>query len=104
MCSIRNLGDSQLAVQGGWGGGKASLQKNIFWPFEPQFGLKIRGGGVLGPSPGSATVLLQQIILHMVHVVKSACTRSRRVLPHPADWVNYRTVTKSTKASPWMET
>ena len=35
------------------------LQKTFFWPFGPQFGLKIKGGGMpvpLGPSPGSATV------------------------------------------------
>ena len=33
--------------------------KNIFWPFGPQFGLKIRGGGVdpPGPSPGYAVML-----------------------------------------------
>ena len=31
---------------------------NFFWPFGPQFGLKIRGRGpdLPGPSPGSATV------------------------------------------------
>ena len=27
----------------------------MFWPFRPQFGLKIRGAGPPGPSPGSAT-------------------------------------------------
>ena len=61
-------------------------KKKVFWPCEPQFGLKI-GGVPPGPSPGSATVLVQQIILHVVYVVKSACTRSRQVLPYPADWV-----------------
>ena len=35
-----------------WGAG---LQKKYFWPFGPQFGLKIRGGGHLGHSAGSAT-------------------------------------------------
>ena len=40
---------------GGVGGG---LQKILFRPFKPHFGLKIRGGGgagPLGPFPGSAT-------------------------------------------------
>ena len=35
------------------------VSKNLFWPFMPQFGLKIRGGGNLGSlghSHGSATV------------------------------------------------
>ena len=40
-----------------WGGGRS--QKNFFRPFEPQFGLKIRGAAPPGPSPGSATVLLK---------------------------------------------
>ena len=26
-----------------WGGGVAGLQKNFFWLFGPQFGLKIKG-------------------------------------------------------------
>ena len=34
-----------------WGGG-GSLKKTFFWPFGPQFGLKIRGGR---PSLGAAT-------------------------------------------------
>ena len=38
------------------GGGEACLPKEFFWPFGPQFGPKIRGGGV-GPSPGFATVI-----------------------------------------------
>ena len=43
----------------GGGGGRerrwgAGLQKKYFWPFGPQFGLKIRGGH-LGHSAGSAT-------------------------------------------------
>ena len=40
----------------GVGGG---LKKHFFPPFGPQFGLKIKGEGALGPhcpSPGSATV------------------------------------------------
>jgi len=38
----------------GWGG-DSGLPKNFFWPFGPQFGLKIRGEGGGGPSPGSVT-------------------------------------------------
>ena len=43
------------------GGGGGGHPPNFFWPFEPQFGLKIGvgGGGVgplPGPFPGSATV------------------------------------------------
>ena len=30
-------------------------KKNFFLAFGPQFGLKLRGEGVAGPSPGSAT-------------------------------------------------
>ena len=37
------------------------LRANIFWPFGPQFGLKISAGGggegAAGPSPGSAPAL-----------------------------------------------
>ena len=40
---------------GGGGGGGGRSPKTIFWPFGPQFGLKIRGGG---PYPGSATAKL----------------------------------------------
>ena len=48
--------DPDLEIRDGGGGG--SLQKKIFPPFGPQFGLKLRGGsGPSGPSPGSATVL-----------------------------------------------
>ena len=39
--------DPDLEIrEGGRGeGGEGGLQKNIFWPFRPQFGLKITGGG-----------------------------------------------------------
>ena len=40
-------------MDGGAGGG-SGLPKNIFWPFGPQFGLKIRREGG-GPSLGSVT-------------------------------------------------
>ena len=36
--------DTDLEIKGG-GGGVARSPKNSFWPFRPQFGLKIRGGG-----------------------------------------------------------
>ena len=32
------------AGRGAGGGGGAAVFKKIFWPFGPQFGLKIRGG------------------------------------------------------------
>ena len=57
--------DPDLEI-GAWGGGEAGLPQKFFWPFRPQFGLKIRGG--LSPSPRSATVLVQQIELQVVHV------------------------------------
>ena len=45
-----------LVVRDEGGGGGRSLTK-IFWPFGPQFGLKIRGEpGPPGPSLASATV------------------------------------------------
>ena len=42
-----------LEIKGGGGGGVGvgAVSKKIFPPFEPQFGLKIKGG----TSPGSAT-------------------------------------------------
>ena len=52
--------DTDLEIRGGGHpeGGPVS-KKKFFWPFGPEFGLKIRaGGGVAGapgPLPGSAT-------------------------------------------------
>ena len=58
---------------GGGGGWRSSrplvkrgvVSKNIFRPLEPQFGLKIRGGGggdsEPGPSPGSSTDLCSRV-------------------------------------------
>ena len=44
--------DPDLEIKGGGGGvGVWAVSKKIFPPFEPQFGLKIKGG----TSPGSAT-------------------------------------------------
>ena len=34
--------DTDLEIKGG---GESWSPKNSFWPFRPQFGLKIRGGG-----------------------------------------------------------
>ena len=33
-----------------WGGAGVGLQKIFFWPFRPQFGLKIRGATPPAPS------------------------------------------------------
>ena len=49
---IRRRSSRPLDRQGGGGG----LQNKFFWPFGPPFGLKIRGAGLPGPSPESATV------------------------------------------------
>ena len=49
--------DPDLEIKGG-GGGAVWCPKNFFQRFEPQFGLKIRGAGLPGPSPGSATAML----------------------------------------------
>ena len=44
------VGHPDPEIRGGPG-----LQKNVLWPFRPQFGIKIsRGGDLLGPSPGFA--------------------------------------------------
>ena len=48
--------DPDLQIGGQGGGG---LKTKMFWPFGPHFGLKKGvGGGHLGPSPGSATVMI----------------------------------------------
>ena len=54
--------DPDLEIR--WGGGSSRpLEKGgrspqiFFQPFAPQFGLEIRGGGLLGPSPGSVTAM-----------------------------------------------
>ena len=44
--------DLEMTGGGGWGGGVRSPKK-FFWPFGPQFGLKMRGWA--GASPQSAT-------------------------------------------------
>ena len=60
----KTVPDPDLEIRGGrqssrplGKGGGGDLQKTFFWPFGPQFGLKLRGGGAgpLGPFPGSAT-------------------------------------------------
>ena len=48
---IRGGSHPEPLIRGGGG-----LQKKFFWPFGPQFGLKIGGDPApLGPSPGSTT-------------------------------------------------
>ena len=57
-----SVADRDLQIRGRGGhpdpeirGGGGGLKKNLFRPFGPQFGLKIRGaGGPPGTSPGSA--------------------------------------------------
>ena len=54
------VADPDLLIKrgGGEGGGGRGLQKISFQPFEPQFGLKIRGEAAPpGPSHGTATGL-----------------------------------------------
>ena len=66
--------DLQIRERGGGGGhpdpeirGRGpGLQKNIFGPFGPHLGLKIRGGGE-GASPGISTVFL--VTLNLVRRV-----------------------------------
>ena len=43
--------DTDLEIKGGGGGGEARSPKNSFWPFRPQFGLKIRGGAGTPQAP-----------------------------------------------------
>ena len=52
--------DKGMVVGGGGGGGQLSRpgdkvgarsQRNLFWPFEPHFGLKVTEGGPPGPLP-----------------------------------------------------
>ena len=46
--ALYSVPDPDPKIRGGGGGG---LQKTFFPPFEHQFGLKIRGGGAVLPSP-----------------------------------------------------
>ena len=51
LCTVADPDQSSRPWdKGGWGAG--GLKKIVFWPFRPQFGLKIRGGGAF---PGSAS-------------------------------------------------
>ena len=54
MSCIYTSGASRPPDKEKEGGGRS--QKNIFRPLGPQFGLKTRGAGLPGPSPGSASV------------------------------------------------
>jgi len=58
------VADPDLQIRGGPShpdpeiGGGGGIQKKLFWPFGPQFGLKTRGGpGPPGTSPRSATAI-----------------------------------------------
>ena len=47
-------GGSRPSNKGGGGGGGGAggrIQKKFFWPFGPQSGLKIRGGGQIPQAP-----------------------------------------------------
>ena len=78
------VADPDLLIRGGGShsdpkisGRGGSLKKIFFWPFGPQFGLKIRGRpGVPGPYPGSATAIVEACSLKKL----SDRTRSNRSL------------------------
>ena len=59
-------------------GGGASKKKVFLRPFGPQFGLKIKGGGVghQGPSPGSAT----EMQLYATLLLCLVCARWSKIL------------------------
>ena len=58
--------DPDLEIRGGEGG---AVSKRIFRPFEPQFGLKIRGEpGPPGHSPGSASGNLDPVVYSIFHI------------------------------------
>ena len=48
---ILDSGGSRPSNKGLGGGGGKAVAKNFFWPFGPQFRLKIRGGGPHGSLP-----------------------------------------------------
>ena len=56
--------DPDLEIRGRGGEGRGGRSpKRIFWPFEPQFGLKIRGEpGPPGHSPGPAAGNLDPVV------------------------------------------
>ena len=69
---LNAMADPDLQIRR-WGEG---AQKKVFLrPFGPQFGLKIKGGGVghQGPSPGSAT----EMQLHGTVFLCLVCANSR---------------------------
>ena len=61
---LASVPDPDLEIRGGGGGGRCP--KKIFRPFGPQYGIKIRGAGPPGPSPGSATGLFVSLLLFFV--------------------------------------
>ena len=56
-------------------GGGGVKKKRFFWPFAPQFGLKIRGGPQ-GPSPGSAA----EMQLYGTLLLCLVCARWSKIL------------------------
>ena len=65
---VRSVADPDDLQMGEGGGGGLRCHNFFFRPFEPQFGLKIRGDGRVGPSPGSATEaeFFQQHLCHFI--------------------------------------
>ena len=74
--SLLAVVDPHLQVSRGqssrpWDKGGPGLKKKFFWPFGPQFGLKIRGRR--GASPGSATdwhILIWEVAMKKVNLMR----------------------------------
>ena len=65
MFCFFSVADPDFEMRGERGGGRSP--RKIFWPFGPQFGLKIRGElGPPGPSPGSVTVFSRYRVVVMI--------------------------------------
>ena len=78
LLCLNAVPDPDPEIRGGGGGGSsrpwdkggARSPKNIFRPFEPQFGLNIRGGGGgPGPGPSSETAAEMCLKYSTVHCV-----------------------------------
>ena len=71
---VYTVADPDLHI--GWGG--HGLQKKCFWPFEPQFGAKIRGSPAPPldpppvPLPGLRQILENVSCLHLYHSINKA--------------------------------
>ena len=62
--------DPEIRGVGGLGGG---LKKIVFWPFRPQFGLKIRGGGAFPGSASEAANRLHRLLDFFLAVCYCLC-------------------------------